>query len=117
MKIADFGLSKLAKEITAESGAESTPCTTNCRWLAPEVLETGKWMPASDVYAFGVVMWEMLTWELPWSPIETDFLVSKLDMINLICIVLYPSEVYSPGCSYLTADSDGHPKRLRVACA
>jgi len=69
-KIADLGLSKLLEEATTETHAGSTASNMNARWLAPEVLETGKWLPASDVYSFGVVMWELLTWELPWNHIN-----------------------------------------------
>eukprot|EP00887_Chlorella_sp_A99_P003664 scaffold7.g3664.t1 len=38
----------------------------NPRWLAPEVLGGAPATPASDVYAFGVVMWELLALRLPW---------------------------------------------------
>ncbi|KAH7616281.1 putative serine/threonine-protein kinase drkA [Nannochloris sp. 'desiccata'] len=70
VKIADLGLSKMMEEVTTETHAGSTSSNMNARWLAPEVLETGKWLPASDVYSFGVVMWELLTWELPWTHIN-----------------------------------------------
>jgi serine/threonine protein kinase len=38
----------------------------NPRWLAPEVLNGTPATFASDVFAFGVVMWEVLTWDIPW---------------------------------------------------
>ncbi len=37
------------------------------RWLAPEILSGGVASLASDVFSFGVVMWELMTWQLPWS--------------------------------------------------
>ena len=46
---------------TATNGGVTQP-----RWLAPEVLMNGKATAASDVYSFGIVMWELLTWKLPW---------------------------------------------------
>jgi serine/threonine protein kinase len=66
VKVADLGLSKLMEEATTEAHAGSTAWHINPRWLAPEVFETGIWIPASDVYAFGATMWELLTWNLPW---------------------------------------------------
>jgi serine/threonine protein kinase len=33
---------------------------------APEVLRGGRTTAASDVFAFGCVLWELLAWELPW---------------------------------------------------
>ena len=38
-----------------------------CRWLAPEVLAGGQGGLSADVWAFGTVMWELLTWQLPFS--------------------------------------------------
>ena len=39
---------------------------TNPRWQAPEVLKSQAFSPKSDVYSYGIIMWEMLTWQLPW---------------------------------------------------
>ncbi|KAL6785226.1 hypothetical protein ACKKBG_A02970 [Auxenochlorella protothecoides x Auxenochlorella symbiontica] len=62
VKISDFNLSKLLDG----SPVMSSLAATNPRWLAPEILAGHAATFASDVYAFGIVLWEMLTWELPW---------------------------------------------------
>ena len=36
-----------------------------CRWLAPEVLDGAPGQLAADVWAFGTVLWELMTWQLP----------------------------------------------------
>ena len=35
-------------------------------WLAPEVLQGQRAGAESDVYAFGLVLFELLAWRLPW---------------------------------------------------
>lgn len=35
-------------------------------WLAPEVIETGKFLQASDVYSLGTVFWEILSRKAPY---------------------------------------------------
>jgi hypothetical protein len=64
VKVSDFNLSKLLEE----GAAMSSMAATNPRWLAPEILAGNPATFASDVYAFAVVLWEILTWELPWGP-------------------------------------------------
>ncbi|GAB4815428.1 hypothetical protein N2152v2_002474, partial [Parachlorella kessleri] len=63
VKVSDFNLSRIVEDsLVASSMAASNP-----RWLAPEVL-TGKGATfASDVFSFGVVLWELLTLQLPWA--------------------------------------------------
>ncbi|KAI7844166.1 hypothetical protein COHA_002301 [Chlorella ohadii] len=39
---------------------------------APEVLEGEKATAASDVYSFGMVLFELLTWRLPWTFADTS---------------------------------------------
>ena len=63
-KICDFNMSKLIEESTGSSLAN----IQNPRWLAPEICEgSDSHSKASDVYSFGIVMWEVLTsGEVPW---------------------------------------------------
>lgn len=59
VKVADFGLSRDVYEqdyYRAESGG-GLPV----KWMAPECLERQKYTSKSDVWSFGVVMWEILT--------------------------------------------------------
>ena len=39
----------------------------NPRWLAPEVLSGGAFSAAADVYGYGLVLWELMAWALPWA--------------------------------------------------
>ena len=39
---------------------------THPRWEAPEVLRDNELFKQSDVYSFGIVMYEALTWRLPF---------------------------------------------------
>ena len=48
-----------------------------CRWLAPEVVKDQAYSTAADVYSFGLILWELLTWQLPWAelgPFQVDAL-------------------------------------------
>ena len=62
VKVSDLGL---FDKPTAET------LSTGVRWLAAEVLEKREWIAASDIYSFGVIMWQMLTWELPWGHLNS----------------------------------------------
>lgn len=39
---------------------------SNPRWLAPEVLKDNIYGFKADVYSFGIILWELLTWQQPW---------------------------------------------------
>lgn len=36
------------------------------RWMAPEVLAGKRYDCAADVYSFGIILWELMTWQIPW---------------------------------------------------
>lgn len=55
-KVADFGLAR--KVITHYHLKESSAIPV--RWSAPEVLSHGEYTSASDVWSFGVVIWEVI---------------------------------------------------------
>ena len=56
VKVGDFGLSKTSTLYYAENH-DKIPY----RWSAPEVIEKGKFSEKSDVWAFGVTLWEIYT--------------------------------------------------------
>ncbi|KAL4451799.1 hypothetical protein ABPG75_007461 [Micractinium tetrahymenae] len=77
--VADFNVSKFADSTLAMSGSESSSAhVSNPRWLAPEVLGGGVAIAASDVYAFGLVLHELLTWRLPWAGVPVYTIVQQV---------------------------------------
>ena len=48
---------------------------------APEILEGSSASAASDVYAFGLVMWEFLTWQQPWQG-QAMYMVSCAPLLS-----------------------------------
>ena len=69
VQISDFNLSKIIQEATATSAVQQTSNSgaNNPRWLAVECLSGNKATEASDVFSFGVIMWEMMTFSIPWT--------------------------------------------------
>lgn len=71
VKVADFNLAALLGEGAGEEGGaaeEASPeGAANPRWLAPEVLSGGVFSAAADVFGYGLVLWELMTWTLPWA--------------------------------------------------
>jgi serine/threonine protein kinase len=65
LQVNDFNLSKVMEE--GASHLSTTGGATNPGWLAPEIFAGEPATAASDVFSFGVVMWEVLTWQIPWS--------------------------------------------------
>ena len=61
LKLADFGLAKNI-DITISRATE----TASYAWMAPELLRDNVLSPSYDIYAFGVVVWEMWTTDIPF---------------------------------------------------
>jgi tRNA A-37 threonylcarbamoyl transferase component Bud32/signal peptidase I len=64
IKIADFGIAKMLGESTSTGMAESQPAGTP-QYMAPEQKEHQRTDNRADIYSLGVVLYEMLTGELP----------------------------------------------------
>jgi polar amino acid transport system substrate-binding protein len=61
--LADFGLAKFTEgkiELT------NTMMTGTATYMAPEIARTGKSTKRADIYAFGIILFEMLTGKLPY---------------------------------------------------
>ena len=62
VKIGDYGLAKL---INPSQGTEHSESIGTCHYMAPEIA-SGKYSKAIDVYAIGVIIYEMLTGRVPF---------------------------------------------------
>ncbi len=62
VKIGDYGLAKL---ITPSQGTEHSESIGTCHYMAPEI-GSGKYNKPIDIYAMGVILYEMLTGRVPF---------------------------------------------------
>uniref|UniRef100_A0A6Q2ZKS7 Protein kinase domain-containing protein n=1 Tax=Esox lucius TaxID=8010 RepID=A0A6Q2ZKS7_ESOLU len=64
LKICDFGASRFLAHTTHMSLVGTFP------WMAPEVIQSLPVSETCDTYSYGVVLWEMLTREIPFKGLE-----------------------------------------------
>jgi serine/threonine protein kinase len=78
VKIGDLGLSKSA---TAESTDDDNENYGIIPYMAPEIFEGQKYIKASDIYSFGMIMWEVMTGRRPfWDRShDTDLIIEIVD--------------------------------------
>ena len=62
LQVADFGLSRVLSQEAVSTGTFGT-----VTHMPPELLTTGRLSKSVDVYAFGVLLWEMCTGKRPWA--------------------------------------------------
>eukprot|EP00002_Diphylleia_rotans_P011899 TRINITY_DN233_c0_g2_i11.p1 TRINITY_DN233_c0_g2~~TRINITY_DN233_c0_g2_i11.p1 ORF type:complete len:1491 (-),score=353.01 TRINITY_DN233_c0_g2_i11:2172-6428(-) len=64
IKIGDFGLARIKSD-----NQTMTKCGTRA-WLAPEVLKGARYDETADVFSYGVMMWEVITRDRPYTNID-----------------------------------------------
>uniref|UniRef100_A0A3Q3KAV5 mitogen-activated protein kinase kinase kinase n=1 Tax=Monopterus albus TaxID=43700 RepID=A0A3Q3KAV5_MONAL len=65
LKITDFGLAREWHRTTKMSAAGTYA------WMAPEVIRSSTFSKGSDIWSYGVLLWELLTGEVPFRGIDT----------------------------------------------
>ncbi|KAF6143369.1 hypothetical protein GIB67_001313, partial [Kingdonia uniflora] len=78
VKVGDFGLSRLKHDtyLTTKSG-KGTP-----QWMAPEVLRNEPSDEKSDVYSYGVILWELCTEKIPWDNLNSMQVIGAVGFMN-----------------------------------
>eukprot|EP00128_Syssomonas_multiformis_P000547 Colp12_sorted_trinity150504_noHs@10977 len=69
-KISDFGT---AREFNGKTTSMSFQGTV--AWMSPEVIRNEPSNRAVDVWSFGVVLWELLTGQVPYANVETSAII------------------------------------------
>uniref|UniRef100_A0A4W3K0W2 mitogen-activated protein kinase kinase kinase n=1 Tax=Callorhinchus milii TaxID=7868 RepID=A0A4W3K0W2_CALMI len=64
LKITDFGLAREWHRTTKMSAAGTYA------WMAPEVIRSSMFSKGSDIWSYGVLLWELLTGEVPFRGID-----------------------------------------------
>ncbi|XP_069038925.1 ephrin type-B receptor 5 isoform X2 [Lepisosteus oculatus] len=86
-KISDFGLSRLMRnqEKNIPTYTASLGTKIPVRWTAPEAIQHRKFSTASDVWSFGIVMWEVMSYgERPyWDMSNQEVMNAVTDQYRL----------------------------------
>lgn len=93
-KLCDFGIARLRPHtFVATEHISGSPA-----WMAPEVLRGDDFDHRGDVYAFGVILWELMTRQAPWPGKNLAQLVGLVGFKDLrLEIPSQPPEGCPPG--------------------
>jgi len=77
VKLADFGLSR---SLTEQCYYKATKGKLPIKWMAPESINFRRFTTASDVWMFGVCMWEIMMFGVkPFQGVKNNDVISKIE--------------------------------------
>ncbi|CAI4227642.1 unnamed protein product [Auanema sp. JU1783] len=106
VKLTDFGLSRsLDYDAVYTASRGKLPI----KWLAPESINFREFSMASDVWMFGVCLWEILSWGVkPWQGVQNADVISKIEAgLRPKCPTACPQALYNYLESYIWAIEPG----------
>nr|XP_057910160.1 ephrin type-B receptor 5 isoform X4 [Doryrhamphus excisus] len=98
-KVSDFGLSRLMRSLdhNMPTYTASLGSRIPVRWTAPEAFQHRKFSSASDVWSFGILMWEVMSYgERPyWDMSNQEVMKAVADQYRLPAPTSCPSALHS----------------------
>lgn len=70
VKISDFGTSREWNEISTKMSFAGTVA-----WMAPEIIRSEPYNDKVDIWSYGVVLWELLTCEIPYKDVDSSAII------------------------------------------
>jgi len=114
-KVADFGLSARLfglDSLKVGAGADDAIANLNPLWAAPEVLARAEYGKPADVYAMGIMLWELVSREAPFHTVDLSSLASLVKEGERPMIprrhTVSICRADSPGCGARPRLSGGH---------
>ncbi|XP_072411172.1 ephrin type-A receptor 7 isoform X1 [Chiloscyllium punctatum] len=78
-KVSDFGLSRVVED-DPEAVYTTTGGKIPVRWTAPEAIQYRKFTSASDVWSYGIVMWEVMSYgERPYWDMSNQDVIKAIE--------------------------------------
>ncbi|KAK1424548.1 hypothetical protein QVD17_19880 [Tagetes erecta] len=78
LKVGDFGLSRIKHTTYLMTNTK----TVAPHWMAPEILRNEHVDEKSDVYSYGVVLWEITTGKIPWENLNSVQVIRAVGFMN-----------------------------------
>jgi serine/threonine protein kinase len=85
VKLCDFGLSKTYEEFCSRIRNYETNTVSTCFWMAPEFIKDNIFTDKADIYAYGILCWEIMMRDtIPYKNIpEVTFLVGDPEVLKM----------------------------------
>ncbi|XP_059919952.1 ephrin type-B receptor 5 isoform X1 [Gadus macrocephalus] len=112
-KVSDFGLSRLMRGLdhNVPTYTASLGSKVPVRWTAPEAFQHRKFSSASDIWSFGVLMWEVMSYgERPyWDMSNQEVMKAVADQYRLPAPLNCPAALHSLMLQCWQADRGDRP--------
>ncbi|XP_062622322.1 focal adhesion kinase 1-like isoform X3 [Saccostrea cucullata] len=108
VKLGDFGLSRIVDE---QSYYKASKGKLPIKWMAPESINFRRFTTASDVWMFGVCMWEILMYGIkPFQGVKNNDVIGKIENGERLPLPIdCPPSLYNLMCQCWSYESSKRP--------
>ncbi|CAH1775355.1 unnamed protein product [Owenia fusiformis] len=108
VKLADFGLSRWVEE---QSYYKASKGKLPIKWMAPESINFRRFTTASDVWMFGVCIWEILMYGVkPFQGVKNNDVIGKIENGERLALPRgCPPSLYNLMCACWSYEPSGRP--------